>query len=271
MVLDRFGRENRAYWNERVDADLKNWDLDGFLNDPARLTRIVAADREAVGDVRGKSLVHLQCNFGLDTLAWSQLGAQATGIDFSPRAIAVAVDLAQRIGAGTRFFEADLYEAPRVIPEIFDIVYTSGGVLCWLPDIDGWADVITRLLKPGGIFYIREAHPMLWCLEDERDDDQLVVDLPYLATSEPKRWDGDPVWDKDGLGHTVQYNWSHGLGEIVNALIGAGLTIEFLREHKTCLWQALPFMFRDDDGWWRLPDRPERLPLMYSIRAVKPQ
>ncbi len=269
MISHRFNAANKAFWNERVDTNLRDWDLDSFLGDPARLTDIVAADREAVGEVRGKSLVHLQCHFGLDTLAWSRLGAQTTGVDFSPRAIAVAVDLARRIGASTRFFEADLYETPRVIPEVFDIVYTSGGVLCWLPDLVAWANVISRLLKPGGVFYIREAHPALWSLEDERDDDQLVVGLPYFETTEPWRWDGDPVWEKAGLHRTTQYNWSHGLGEIVNALIGTGLTIEFLKEHKTCLWQALPFMVQDDDGWWRLPDRPERLPLMYSIRALK--
>ncbi len=193
MAIGRFGAANRTYWDGEVDLNLASWDIEGFLGDPARLTREVAADREALGAVQGKSLIHLQCHFGLDTLAWSRLGAVATGVDFSPRAIATAIDLAKRAGANTRFVEADLYETPQVIPERFDVVYTSGGALCWLPDIRAWADVVSRLLKPGGVFYIREAHPMLWSLEDERDDQQLVIGRPYFETPEPKRWDAAPA------------------------------------------------------------------------------
>jgi len=269
MAIGRFRAANRDYWDGEVDLNLKSWDIDGFLRDPARLTRIVAADREALGDVKGKSLIHLQCHFGLDTLAWSRLGADVTGVDFSARAIATAIDLAKRAGARARFVEADLYEAPQAVHESFDFVYTSGGALCWLPDVKGWADVVSRLLKPGGVFYIREAHPMLWSLEAEREDEQLVVGLPYFETPEPKQWNAAPAWDKEGVAPTTHYVWQHGLGEIVSALIEAGLTIQFLREHRTCLWQALHFMVRDEHGWWRLPDRPERLPLMYSIRALK--
>ena len=271
MELDRFRSANRAHWDERVDFHLATWDVEGFLTEPERLTTIVAADREAVGDVDGRSLLHLQCHFGLDTLAWARLGAAATGVDFSPRAIAVAKDLAARSGLRARFVAADLYQAPAVLRDTFDVVYTSGGVLCWLPDIKGWAQVVSSLLRPGGVFYIREAHPILWARADERADEQLVIGLPYFATTEPKRWDDDPLWDeaRPRLPHMTHYCWSHGLGEIVTALIAAGLSIQMLREHRKCLWQALHFMVRGEDGWWRLPDRRERLPLMYSIRATK--
>jgi SAM-dependent methyltransferase len=269
MAIGRFTAANRDYWDGEVDLNQKSWDIDGFLRDPAELTRIVAADREVLGDVQGKSLIHLQCHFGLDTLAWSRLGADVTGVDFSPRAIATAIDLAKRAGVLARFVEADLYETPEAVQESFDLVYTSGGVLCWLPDIKCWAEVISRLLKPGGIFYIREAHPVLWSLEDEREDEQLAIGLPYFETSEPKRWDAAPAWEERRTAPPPHYVWQHGLGEIVSALIEAGLTIQFLKEHTTCLWQALHFMVQDEDGWWRLPDRPERLPLMYSIRALK--
>jgi SAM-dependent methyltransferase len=271
MELDRFRSANRLRWDGCVDFNLETWDVEGFLTEPGRLTRIVEADRHAVGDVGGKSLLHLQCHFGLDTLAWARLGADATGVDFSPRAIAVARDLAARAGVRARFVEADLYQTPAVLRETFDIVYTSGGVLCWLPDIRGWAKVVSSLLRPGGVFYIREAHPVLWALEDERDDEQLVIGLPYFETTEPKRWDDDPLWDqaRPRLPHMIHYCWSHGLGEIVTALIEAGLSIQMFREHEECLWQALHFMVQGDDGWWRLPDRRECLPLMYSIRASK--
>jgi len=206
----------------------------------------------------------------MDTLALARLGAAVTGVDFSPRAIASAIELAARTGLAARFVEADLYATPRVLQETFDIVYTGGGALCWLPDIRGWGEVVSRMLRPGGTFYVREAHPLLWSLEDERDDAQLVIGRPYFEVEQPTRWDAAAAWDKEQPDVVIpHYEWSHGLGEIVGALLEAGLTIEALREHQTCLWQALPFMVEGEDGWWRLPDRPERLPLMYSIRARK--
>jgi SAM-dependent methyltransferase len=269
MTSGSFGSANRGYWDGKAGFNVASWDVDAFVADPARLTRIVAADREALGDVRGRSLLHLQCHFGMDTLAWARLGAAATGVDFSPRAIGIAIDLAGRAGLAARFVEADLYATPDVLRETFDIVYTGGGALCWLPDIRGWAAVVARMLRPGGTFYIREAHPVLWSLEDERDDAQLVIGRPYFEVARPTRWDAAPIWEKDAPEVTPHYEWSHGLGEIAGALIEASLTIESLREHQTCLWQALPFMVEGEDGWWRLPDRPERLPLMYSIRARK--
>jgi SAM-dependent methyltransferase len=266
-MADPFGSANREYWDGKAGFNVATWDVEGFVADPTKLTSIVAADRDAVGDVWGRSLLHLQCHFGLDTLSWARLGAKVTGVDFSPRAMMIANDLAARTGLTARFIEADLYATPDVLQETFDIVYTGGGALCWLPDIRSWAQVVSRLLRPGGTFYIREAHPVLWSLEDERDDRLLVIGRPSFEVAEPIRWDAEPIWDKEAPEVTTHYEWNHGLGEIVSALIEAGLTIESLFEHRTCLWRALPFMVKGEDGWWRLPDGSERLPLMYSIRA----
>jgi SAM-dependent methyltransferase len=271
MTVDRFRAANRAHWNDKAEFNLKTWDVDAFLADAGKLTTMVEADRHELGEVRGRSLIHLQCHFGLDTLSWARLGAEVTGVDFAARAIAAAIELAERAGLRARFVEADLYATPTVVPEAFDIVYTGGGALCWLPDIRAWAGVVSGLLKPGGTFYLHEAHPVLWALEDERADDALVIGRPYFETSQPKRWDDEPLWDeaRAQLTHMTCYEWSHGLGEIVSALLDAGLTIESLKEHRRCLWQALRFMVQDDAGWWRLPEGAERLPLMYSIRASK--
>lgn len=269
MTNEPFAAANRVYWDDKATFNLEHWDVAGFLADPSRLTTIVAADRDLVGDVRGRSLLHLQCHFGLDPLSWARLGAAVTAVDFSPRAIAIARDLAARAGLDVRFVESDLYAVPDVIEQRFDVVYTGGGALCWLPDIRRWGAVVARMLAPGGVFVIREAHPMLWTLEDERTDALLVVERPYFELAEPTRWDSEPIWQKDAPAALTSYAWHHGLGEIVSALIDAGLAIELLREYRTCLWQALPFMTEGEDGWWRLPDRPERLPLMYAIRARK--
>lgn len=272
LTLDRFRAANRVHWDERAEFNAATWDVAGFVADPGRLTTMVEVDRHEVGDVRGRSLIHLQCHFGLDTLAWARLGAHVTGVDFSPRAIATARDLAVRTGLDARFVEADLYQTPALLPETFDVVYTGGGALCWLPDIKGWAKVVGQLLKPGGFLYLHEAHPVLWALEDERDDEQLVIGRRYFETAEPHRWDDDPKWDENRprLPNMTCYEWSHGLGEIVTALLEAGLVIRRLQEHRRLLWQALHFMVEDADGWWVLPDGGERLPLMYSLSASKP-
>lgn len=272
MQLDRFGSANRDHWDERAEFNAQVWDVEGFVDDPDRLTKMVEVDRHEVGEVRGRSLVHLQCHFGLDTLAWARLGAAVTGVDFSSRAIGLARELASRTGLIARFVEADVYRAPSFLSETFDIVYTGGGALCWLPDIAHWARVVAQLLKPGGLLYLHEAHPLLWALEAERRDELLVIGESYFEPGEPKRWDDDPEWDPDRprLAHMTMYEWSHGLGEIVTALLDAGLVIRSLREHRRCLWQPLHFMQRDAEGWWVLPTGGERLPLMYSLRAEKP-
>ena len=265
-----FGAANRNYWDNKARFNVATWDVDGFVADPARLSQMVVADRSALGEVRGRSLLHLQCHFGMDTLAWARLGAEVTGVDFSAEAIAAANVLAARTRLQARFVEADLYAVPDVLRETFDVVYTGGGALCWLPDIRGWGQVVSRMLRPGGTFYVREAHPVLWSLEDERADARLVIERPYFEAAEPTRWDAEPVWEEEAPEVTPShYVWSHGLGEIVGALLEAGLVIEAFTEHQACLWRALPFMVQDSDGWWRLPERPERLPLMYSIRARK--
>jgi SAM-dependent methyltransferase len=249
MRHDRFGAANRDYWDERAAFNAQSWDVEGFLADAGRLTAMVEADRHEVGEVQGKSLIHLQCHFGLDTLAWARLGARVTGVDFARRAIVLARGLAARAGLAARFVEAELYQAPAAVRETFD-----------------------ALLAPGGLLYLHEAHPVLWALEDERPDRELVIGLPYFEPDQPKRWDDLPAWDPERprLSHRTQYVWAHGLGEILSALLEAGLVIRSFKEHRRCLWQALHFMVQDRDGWWVLPEHQERLPLMYSLRALKP-
>ena len=229
-----------------------------------------------MGDVRGLSLLHLQCHFGLDTLSWARLGARVTGVDFSPPAIEMARGLARQSGTDARFV-SELYDSPAVLDEQFDVVYTGIGALNWLPDIAGWVRVVAGFLRPGGRLYLVEGHPMLWALEDGRDDGRLVVSATYFETAEPNRWaDGVDYADPSAtLQNSVTYEWNHGLGEIVTALIEAGMAIAWLHEHQTVYWKALPHMTAasgsadwDARDVWGLPgEQRESLPLMYSILA----
>ena len=270
MPLDPPRRTNLASWDERVPLHVasKFYDVAGFKEGRCTLDAI---DVEALGDVRGRTLLHLQCHFGLDTLSWARLGAIVTGVDFSPAAIAAANRLSKETGVPGRFVEAELYDVPAVLNDRFDIVFTGCGALCWLPDIRRWADVVARCLRPGGTFYIREGHPVLWSLDDTPTDGALRIISPYFERAKPSRWvDPRDYADPEGrLTHNTTYEWNHGLGEIITGLIEAGLRIAELREHRFCDWQALPQMVRGKDGFWRLPEDPERLPLMYSLRAIR--
>jgi SAM-dependent methyltransferase len=222
--------------------------------------------------VTGRTLLHLQCHFGVDTLSWARLGARVTGVDFSERSIEAARRLARDTGLGARFICANVLDLPASLDGEFDVVYTSRGVLCWLPDLAHWAQVVAHFLRPGGTFYVTEAHPcaMVW------DDDPGVTDLrlryPYFESSEPLAF---PVVGSyaDPHARVVQetsYEWVHSLGEIVTAVARVGLRIETLREFPFLEWE-MPYLARRDDGTWGLPPgTPGELPLSFSLKARKP-
>ncbi|MBI5948853.1 MAG: class I SAM-dependent methyltransferase [Chloroflexi bacterium] len=273
---------NRARWDEAVPihAASEGYDLAGFLRGEKTLYPV---EIEEVGDVGGKSLLHLQCHFGMDTLNWARLGARVTGLDFSGAAVARARELAAEIGVeDATFVQANVYDALAVIHTRFDVVYTGIGALCWIPDVQRWANVVSSLLKPGGFLYVYEGHPMLWALDSERADKLMVVGHPYFETERPSEWAGETTYvDGPPLENQKSFEWNHGLGEIVTALIDAGLRLDFLHEHREVAWQALPWMVRTDGATaargyarrtaWQLPPGERDLcPLMYSLKASKP-
>jgi SAM-dependent methyltransferase len=273
--VSEYLRLNRAQWDERAPAHAASpgYAVERFLADPEHLSDVVRFDRPRLGDVRGLRAVHLQCHIGTDTLSLHRLGARITGLDFSPASLAQARDLAERAGAAIDYVESDLYAAADVLePGAFDLVYTGVGALCWLPDIGRWAAVVARLLRPGGRLFIREGHPMLWSIDDTRGDGVLAVQFPYFERPDPLVWDEAGTYVETSVAFTnnVTHQWNHGLGEIVTALLGEGLELTMLQEHDSCPWDPLPGQtVGDEDGEHRLADRPERLPLTYTLQARK--
>jgi len=275
--VDDYRAVNRANWDERAPAHAASpgYALDNFRNDPSFLSYVVQFDVPRLGDVTGLRGVHLQCHIGTDTISLARLGAQMTGYDFSPAALAEARKLNDEVGAGVEFVEGDLYDAVAVLGEAqFDLVFTGVGALCWLPDIKRWASVVARLLRPGGRLFIREGHPVLWALDDERRDGLLVLGYPYFETPEPLVWseEGTYVETDVEFKHTVTHLWNHGIGEIVTALLDNGMEITMLEEHDSVPWEALPGQMTVVPGSykeWRLTDRPERLAHSYTLQAVK--
>lgn len=278
MELDDWTRTNLAAWDERAPAHAASpeYAVDRLVDDPEHLSGVVAFDRPRMGDVAGIRLLHLQCHIGTDTLSWARLGAQVTGLDFSAASLRVARDLATRMGHDdARFVEATVEDAPAVLAgEEFDVVYTGVGALCWLPSVARWAEVVASLLAPGGRLFIREAHPVLWALDYERDDDLLVLDVPYFEQPEPTRWDEDDTYvevpDGTRFEQTVSYDWNHGVGEILSAVLDAGLRIERYEEHREVPWRPFELFEPSPDhaGEWVLPaHRRELAPLTYTLIA----
>jgi SAM-dependent methyltransferase len=264
---------NETLWNAwtAVHATGDFYDVEGFK---AGGVRIRPYEIELVGDVAGKTLLHLQCHFGIDTLSWARLGARVTGTDLSPDAIELARSLATEIGfPDARFVQSNLYDLPAVLDGRFDVVYTSRGVLGWLPDIRGWARVVAHFLAPGGTFFITEVHPVAQVFEsDDVEPGELRLTYPYWEHREPLVFEvkGSYADRTADVGELTEYGWDHALGEIVTALIDAGLRIETLVEHPFLDWKV-DFLVEDGSGRWVLPpDAAGGLPLMFSLVASKP-
>ncbi len=263
---------NRANWDERVAIHLgpRGYDLSRLRAGHGRFTPIEEA---ALGPVAGKRVLHLQCHFGADTLKFAQRGAEATGIDFSPAAIAAANALAGELNLPARFILSDVYDAPTALPEpaSFDLVFASWGTICWLPDVTRWAEVIAHFLRPGGTFVFADFHPVALTLDDEVPGSQGMPGwyAPYLDPApmqiESERDYADP---EAVLTRKTTWQWLHPVGKVVTALIRAGLRLEILHEHNAAPWRMFACLKEDPDGLFRWPDRPW-LPLSYALRAIR--
>jgi len=264
---------NREHWDEATGIHARGnvYGLDDFKAGGCRLHPI---EVDELGDVAGKTLLHLQCHFGLDTLSWARRGAVVTGADFSPKAIALARQLAEESGLDARFVEADIYTLSDTLSRRFDIVFTSYGVLCWLPNLSLWGETVARFLEPHGVFYIVDAHPFARVFPTDADLRDGATELspvfPYFHDPAGTRWPPDSDYADPAARYTTgEHIWQHSLADVVNALIAAGLRIDFLHEFSYCAWKNVAGMERRADGYWGLPARLPQLPLMFSLKATK--
>lgn len=258
---------NRKNWDARTPIHLNSdfYDINAFKSGRSTLR---PEEIEDLAPVTGKSLLHIQCHFGMDTLSWAREGATVTGLDFSEVAIKEAHKLAQEIGIEASFVTANVYDAPTVLNRQFDIVYTGIGALCWLPDIATWAECVAKLIKPGGQFYLLEFHPTAWMFEDS-----FTVQYNYFSPQEGEKIIEQNTYTNDAkkLSHAETRQWNHSIGEVVTSLINAGLTITELRESTECVMAYLPNMERQENGRYKVSSNLPTPPLMYTLRAKKVQ
>ncbi|MGW2660419.1 class I SAM-dependent methyltransferase [Nocardia tengchongensis] len=263
-----------------LSANRRNWDARAGIHAASRFYRdhdasywFAPFEWEALGDVRGLDVAHLQCHLGTETIEFARRGARAVGLDFSAESVRHARALA---GDTVEYVCADVYDAREALGEKrFDLVYTGKGALCYLPDLTRWAEVISDLLRPGGLFYLVEFHPLLHALGPTPppgiDPNQLVLHDDYLAGRGAQRRDSVHTYTDgpDLTGDTTAYEWRHGLGEVVTALLDAGLRITGLTETDTLPWPRWPQMVPTETGWWRLPPTDPIIPVLYGLSAVK--
>lgn len=256
---------NKDGWNKRTAVHQASafYNLEAFKKGQSALNKI---ERDEVGDVRGKSLLHLQCHFGMDTLSWAREGAAVTGVDLSDAAIELAQQINEELGLNAVFVCCNVYDTAAYVKEQFDIVFTSYGTIGWLPDLKPWAKMIAAKLKPGGFFYIADFHPTLWMLDDAMEklhysyfnDEVIITEQQGTYT------------DRDAPIKHTEYGWNHPFAEIFEALITEGLQIEFLHEFAFSPYNCFANTEQGEDGMWRLKGMGNKFPMMYSIKAVKP-
>ena len=275
MTEPDWRRLNRANWDERVPLHINSplhYDETDLRAGRGRLDTIVA---EALGPVDGLRVLHLQCHFGMDTLALAQRGATVTGVDFSAPAIDAARRLAWELNLEdrARFVVSDVYDAAAALPAAqFDRVFVSWGALCWLPDMRGWARVVATLLAPGGWLALADAHPTAYVFDSRTatPDGRPGWWVPYLGRDAAlEDSDTDYADPTATLRNTRTHQWLHPLGDIVTALLDSGLTLARLTEHDAVPWLLFDCLQRGPDRLYRWPDQPW-LPLSFSLRATRP-
>jgi SAM-dependent methyltransferase len=255
---------NKKLWNERVESHKhsKFYNVKSFR---AGKTSLNTTEIQEIGDVTGKKILHLQCHFGMDTISFSRMGATATGVDFSEIAIEEARHLAEEQETNTKFIVSNVYDLKENLGQKFDIVYTSYGTVGWLPDLDRWADIVSHCLVKGGFFYMIDFHPVLWMFDTLNFD----IKYSYFNTGPIKEEVKGSYADRSNEQVAIEYGWNHSLGEIINALIGSGLKIEFVNEFPYSSYNVFHDMEQGKHGQWRFRQFGNKMPMMYSIKAVK--
>lgn len=271
---------NRRSWNAATVAhNSHKGDQAAFFL--AGGSTLFPEERQLLGDVAGRDLLHLQCNAGQDSLSLAQLGARVTGVDISDEAIAFAQQLSRDSGVAARFERADLYawfERAQAQGRQFDLVFASYGTICWLSDLDGWARGIAQVLRPGGRFVFVEYHPAGLIFDQQWQPRYDYFNREPLAeggvgdyvaeTHGDLALDGYETGVRDFVNPHPSYEFTWGLGQVVGALLAAGLTLEHLEEYPYANgWRAFDRMQVLEGRRFAPPEDMPGVPLMYSLAA----
>jgi len=255
---------NKKLWNQKTEIhyDSDFYDVDSFIKGKDSLNQIEIG---LLGEMKGKKILHLQCHFGLDTISLSRHGALATGIDFSENAIEKAKKLNEQLGTNAKFIESDIYKLPDILDEKFDIVFTSYGVIGWLPDMKKWAEIINHFLKPGGEFIMAEFHPIVWMFSY----DFKQIEFNYMdSTPIIEKLEGTYT-DRKAEIKENSVSWNHGLSSVVDSIIKTGLKITDFKEYNYSPYDCFENTIKIDDRKFKIKGLEDKIPMIFSIKAEK--
>lgn len=255
---------NKQSWNDSVPVHLASefYGVNDFIKGKTSLNDI---ELNLLGNIEGKSLLHLQCHFGMDSISLARLGANVTGVDFSEPAIEAAQDLSEKAGTKTEFICSDIYSLPEHLDNKFDIVFTSYGTIGWLPDIEKWAYIVSKYLKPGGCFVMVEFHPVVWMFDNDFKEVAYRYFLDEAIVEESEGTYANP----DATINKKTFSWNHSLGEVINNLINAGLEIESFEEYDYSPYNCFRHTQEVAPARFQIEKFGNKIPMLYSIKARK--
>ena len=255
---------NKKSWNNKVDIHYKSefYDNEAFVKGQSSLNQI---EIDLLGDIKGKSVLHLQCHFGQDTISLNRLGADVTGIDLSDKAIEKAKELTTITNSSAKFICCDIYDLPNHLDKTFDIVFTSYGTIGWLPDINKWADIVASFLKPGGSLVFVEFHPVVWMFDDEFSK----IQHRYFNSDAIIEIEDGTYAEKDASLSERIVTWNHGMGEVVSSLLANGLEIKALDEYDYSPYDCFNKTEKIAPKKFRIKHLEDKIPMVYSIVAAK--
>ena len=257
-------KTNKQTWNNKTAIHIESefYNNKSFLEGKSTLNSI---ELLLLGDVKDKKILHLQCHFGQDTMTFSRLGAKATGIDFSDKAIEKARAFSEKLNLDTTFICCDIYDIPNHLDENFDIVFTSYGTIGWLPDIDKWAAVVSHFLKPKGRFIMADFHPVIWMF----DNDFKKIFYSYFNIESIIEFESGTYADKNSKIETKTITWNHPTSEVLNALIQSGLEINSFNEYDYSPYNCFNQTEEFEKGKFRIKHLGNKIPIVFSIEATK--
>ncbi|WP_335973906.1 class I SAM-dependent methyltransferase [Gaetbulibacter jejuensis] len=262
--LTKYFETNKATWNEKTKIHVESgmYDLETFKNGASSL---MPYELKALGDVKGKSLLHLQCHFGQDTLSWSRLGANCVGVDISDEGIGFAQKLNEELELDADFVCCNVLETSKYVTDTFDIVFTSYGVIGWLPNLEPWGQMIADRLNKGGVFYMAEFHPIVWMFDYL--EGKPIMKYGYMQDEVIYEEYEGTYANTDSKMISKEYGWNHGLSEVINALTKAGLRIDYLNEYDESPYNVLPDLEQTKSAMYATKDK--LYPLIFEIKATK--
>ena len=263
-IYQSYFEENRQAWNKRtaIHKDSAFYDLASFKKGKSSLNKI---ELEELGDVKGKTLLHLQCHFGMDTMSWAREGAIVTGVDLSDEAIDLALNINGELQLSAEFICSNVYDLKGNLDKKYDIVFTSYGTIGWLPNLDKWAEIVSHFLKAGGIFYIADFHPALWMMDENFEK----IKYNYFNTEVITEEISGTYSDRNAPIKSIEHGWNHPFSEIITSLLKHNLQIEQFNEFPFTPYKCFNNLQQGEDGMWRITGMDEKMPMMYSIKAVK--